>query len=463
MVAARPPRGLRVSSAATLAPAPGRDTWAPDTVAGVQDVIRSAVATRTPLRIVGRGTWLDGGHPTAADARPLRIDALAGVIDYTPGDLTLTARAGTTLSEIEAVVSAHSQWLPLDPPTVAEHGGTIGATVATASAGSLSHALGLPRDIVLGLEVVTGDGAVVRGGGRVVKNVAGFDLTRLMTGAWGTLGVITEVTVRLRGRPVHDETVVLARRRTRGTRAHAVTADRGVEELVKAMRLAPVTPLAAELLNPRLAAYLELPDAGDGPVAVIRLGGNTERVRGERAMLEGIGDVVTASDDVWTRLRRAELLVGVRGASPAFDGGTAGTAVLRWSQLPAYVANTWAHAHSACAAFPDALLHASLGRGIVRAVIPHCEPAPRAAAIAEEAGWARRDSASGWESATRPGQDVFAGTCVAERLPAWLWGAAGGDAMRDRLSRRVRRAFDPIHVLNRGILGEGPVDVADHD
>ena len=103
---------------------------------------------------------------------------------------------------------AEGQWLALDPFGSAH--GTLGATIATGSAGPLAHAFGTPRDNVLGIEAVTGTGEIVRAGGRVVKNVAGFDLTRLFTGAWGTLAVITEATVRLRALPERDQTIALA-------------------------------------------------------------------------------------------------------------------------------------------------------------------------------------------------------------------------------------------------------------
>jgi glycolate oxidase FAD binding subunit len=119
-----------------------------------------------------------------------------GIVEYTSGDLVITARAGTTLADLDTVLAEHGQWLPLDP-----EGGrdvTIGATVATCSYGPLAELYGTARDQVLGLTVVTGTGDIVRPGGRVVKNVAGFDLTRLMIGAWGTLGIITQVTLRVR-------------------------------------------------------------------------------------------------------------------------------------------------------------------------------------------------------------------------------------------------------------------------
>jgi len=160
----------------------------------VAEAVREAFDTGTPLRITGRAHWIDAGRPVAAK-KFLSLAPHSGVVDYVPGDLTITVRSGTTLSDIEKVTRVEGQWLPLDP-----HGnedGTIGATVATGSFGPLAHGFGRARDLVLGAEFVTGDCRVVRGGGRVVKNVAGFDLVRLITGSWGTIGVVTELTMRL--------------------------------------------------------------------------------------------------------------------------------------------------------------------------------------------------------------------------------------------------------------------------
>ena len=173
-----------------------------DTIAAA---IRESGVTRTPLRISGRSNWLDAGRPVRA-GKDLSLRDDTGVVSYVPGDLTLTVRAGTTLSEIERATLEHDQWLPLDPYGSSD--GTIGATIATASAGPLASAFGLPRDLLLGLEFVNGRGEIVRAGGKVVKNVAGFDLSRLITGSWGSLGVITEVTLRLYARPRADRTFV---------------------------------------------------------------------------------------------------------------------------------------------------------------------------------------------------------------------------------------------------------------
>ncbi len=167
--------------------------------------------TREPLRIVGGGTWLQGGGPWA-DATPVPVHGLRGVVEYTPGDLVITVRAGTTVAELAAITGEHAQMLALTPYGAPES--TIGAVIATAAPAPLAFGDFTVRDLVLGLQVITGSGEIIRAGGRVVKNVAGFDLVRLHTGAFGTLGVITEVSLRLHARPAVDTIVVGTLRQT---------------------------------------------------------------------------------------------------------------------------------------------------------------------------------------------------------------------------------------------------------
>ena len=175
----------------------------------IASVIRDAASSQTALRIVGRGTWLDAGDPVAAD-RDISLADDAAIVAYAPDDLTVTARAGTTLRDLALALARRDQWIALDPD-----GGqdiTIGATVATCSYGPAASQYGTARDQVLGMTVVLGTGDIVRPGGRVVKNVAGFDLTRLMIGAWGTLGVITEITLRVRSRVMRRDSIAHMRR-----------------------------------------------------------------------------------------------------------------------------------------------------------------------------------------------------------------------------------------------------------
>ena len=401
--------------------APG-EAWAPETASAVQDAVREAVTTRAAIRVAGGGSWLDAGRPVAPDARVLRLDALRGITQYTPGDLTLTARAGTPLHEIVDATAAERQWLALDPFATSDDGGSIGAAIATASAGPLAHALGMPRDVALGLEVVTGDGEIIRAGGRVVKNVAGYDLTRLMTGAWGTLGVITEVSVRLRARPEIDRTLALAR----------VGPSETAADVAAGFRTAAMEPLAAELLNPALATRLGVTATGSS-VLLLRLGGNAERVASEQSEAAKLGDGAEVDADVWRALRQCE-----RSLPSA--------AVVRWSQRPSLVPNTWRHAVVCCAGSPNALIHASLERGVVRAIIPTADAGTLSRVLRAE------DRPSGGRR--------FEGRRIAERLPAPLWSAEAAPEVTNRLARRVRLAFDPWHLLNPGILGEGTSDSA---
>src|SRR5688572_32685489 len=138
--------------------------FAARTVSDVVDAVREAYATANPLRIVGRGSWQRAGHPVIA-TRLLDVSRLSGITEYVPGDLTLTADAGTTLDEIAEATAAHGQWLPIDP--FGDPAGTLGATLATASAGPVSGRVGLPRDVTVGLSYVSGTGDVIHGGGQI--------------------------------------------------------------------------------------------------------------------------------------------------------------------------------------------------------------------------------------------------------------------------------------------------------
>jgi glycolate oxidase FAD binding subunit len=225
------------------------------------------------LRIVGGGTWLDAGHPVRA-ATELRLDAFAGVRAYVPADLTISIGAATTLAELNAVTQAHGQWCPLLP--WGDDRATIGAVIATATTGPAAAALGRPRDLVIGLECVDGLGRVIQAGGRVVKNVAGFDLTRMMTGAWGTLGVITEVHLRLRSTPAVDETWRVTPART------------GTSDALDAFLRGPYAPLAAHR---------------EGERWLVRIGGNAAFVAASRMALESIGACESLPETEWDRVR----------------------------------------------------------------------------------------------------------------------------------------------------------------
>jgi glycolate oxidase FAD binding subunit len=388
-----------------LSDAPAPPIGVPNDTGDVSALVRDAAARGTRLRLVGRGTWLDAGRPVAADAS-LPLERLTGVVDYVPGDLTLTARAATPLAEIARVTAAERQLLALDPLGTPD--GSLGATVATASAGPLAHAFGTPRDNVLGLTFVDGTGAVVRAGGRVVKNVAGFDLVRLLTGAWGTLGAITEVTVRLRPAPEIDATV-----------AAPVPNGSALAPFLAQLRAAPLAAWALEMVNGPLAERLGLVAR---PLLLARLAGNEPLVRAQRrtlAELAGVDDVADLPSDLWRRLRDAEPAVA---------------SVARVSARPTRLAELCAQLFSSAAAAVGLLAHASVDRGVVRFVLPGDTGF----------GLPRFDAGD-----ARP-------TVVVERLPGAVWRDHGAHLAPprapDRLTLGVRHAFDPNGILNPGIL-----------
>jgi len=382
----------------TLAPsaAPARNAALQE----IEELVHAALDAGRRLRIAGAGTWLDAGRPVDGDS-VVSTRALSGIVEYVPGDLTLTARAGTSLAEIRDATAAHRQWLALDP--CGSDDGTLGATVATASAGPLATAFGTPRDLVLGLEFISGTGAVVRGGGRVVKNVAGFDLVRLLTGSWGTLGVITEIAVRLHARPEADQSFVVQ------------IGDDDIERVRLAMRRLPFTLYACEVVNSALATTLGV---GASSAVLVRVGGNAELVDTARATLQEIGSPREVDADIWRRLRDAE---------------PAGATVFRVSNLSSKLRDTWRDVSAVQRRAANAMLHAAPARGTVRCIVPQSSDAT---AAVEQVISARGEAA-----------------VIGERLPRALW-AGIGSAMDDRLSRGIKRAFDPLRLLNRGIFGE---------
>ncbi|MEO8226180.1 MAG: FAD-binding oxidoreductase [Gemmatimonadota bacterium] len=209
----------------------------PDTTDGVAEVCRLAYEEGWKVRLEGQGTWLPADAP--ADLA-LSTRGLDQVVSVSPADLVATVQAGAPLEAVRRRLANDGMWLAIDPPGRPER--SIGSLVATATSGPLRLGFGPVRDHILGCAVATGDGRVVRAGGRVVKNVAGYDLTKLQVGGFGGFGVITELNVRLRALPRADATHT-----ARGTRDALTSAARD-------LTAAGVAPAALELLSPALAA-----------------------------------------------------------------------------------------------------------------------------------------------------------------------------------------------------------------
>ncbi len=190
------------------------ETFHPAHEAEVATLVTQALADGTPLWLTGSDTKAGWGGLPPASARRLSLTLVRGIENHDPGELVLTARAGTPLSEIRAVLAARNQRLPFDPPHPGplygdEADGTLGGAVATAWAGSRRLGGGSVRDHVLGVRAVSGRGEVFQAGGRVVKNVTGFDLARGLTGSFGTLAALTAVTVRVLPAPETARTLIL--------------------------------------------------------------------------------------------------------------------------------------------------------------------------------------------------------------------------------------------------------------
>ncbi len=165
------------------------------------DRIRAARADGTQLRIRGGGSKdaLAGGPahaPSVAEAAPLDTRAHTGITSYEPSELVITARAGTPLAELEATLAEQRQCLPFEPPHLGPNA-TLGGMVAAGLSGPARASVGAVRDFMLGASLINGQGEALVFGGQVMKNVAGYDVSRLMAGSWGTLGVLTDISLKV--------------------------------------------------------------------------------------------------------------------------------------------------------------------------------------------------------------------------------------------------------------------------
>jgi glycolate oxidase FAD binding subunit len=189
--------------------------------------LNAAVAVR------GAGSKADLGAPARSLDLLVRTAGLGGVLEYDPGDLVVRAGAGLTLAALQERLAAEGQWLGLDPP---EPGATLGGIVASAAGGPRRHRYGAVRDLLIGATFVLADGTCAKAGGKVVKNVAGYDLCKLLTGSLGTLAVLTELTFRLHPKPRSGAFVTMP----------VPDAD-GLAAVTETLRGSRLEPAAAEL------------------------------------------------------------------------------------------------------------------------------------------------------------------------------------------------------------------------
>jgi glycolate oxidase FAD binding subunit len=204
----------------------------PRDAAGVAAALQSAAAQNLAVTICGGGT-----KSLASGEIVLSTTRLTAPVDHVAGDLVATAPAGVTLEAMNDVLRREGQWLPLDPPRASR--ATIGGIVATNDSGPRRHRFGTPRDLIIGIEIALVNGRTAKAGGRVVKNVAGYDLSKLLCGSLGSLAVVTSATFKLSPVPPYSQTLV------------ATVSDIGqLGELALAIARVPVAPTAIELQSP---------------------------------------------------------------------------------------------------------------------------------------------------------------------------------------------------------------------
>ncbi len=176
-----------------------------DVSALLREQVLAAIANKTSLNIIGSSSKAFYGRP--AQGEPLVVADHRGIISYEPTELVMTARCGTRLADIEAVLAERGQMLAFEPPHFGSDA-TLGGIVATGLSGSRRPYAGAVRDVVLGVKLLNGHGEILKFGGEVMKNVAGFDVSRLMAGALGTLGVVLEISMKVLPRPEAETTLI---------------------------------------------------------------------------------------------------------------------------------------------------------------------------------------------------------------------------------------------------------------
>jgi len=387
-------------------------TVSPTSVEGVVEVLRAASAG--DFGVVPSGSGVDlGPVPPGGPFVVLSTVGLKGVEVYEPDDLTMSARAGSTLGDIAEVADPHGQWLPFDPPFAPSR--TLGGLAATGVRGPLAASYGAPRDHILGLTLVTGDGRVLRLGGRVMKNVAGFDLVKLAVGSRGTLGVVVSVNVRLFPRPEHEAALVL----------QAEAPDQ-LMTAARAVATAPVLPASMVLVSgPGSEVFGDPPgpDASVGAVApqaalVVRVHGAPETVAADASRLQA-------------HVGRDFRVVEGEAAAALFaklrDHAASATVVVRVSTLPTRLRDAVAAANALSYSVQLAV-NPMMGRLRAATAITTTEDLERLARTALDLG----------------------GSCVLERAPADVripLPGSGADGRVATLVRELADRFDPQRVL----------------
>ena len=406
----------------TLKPRDGKDAEA---------AVQWALAEGKALELVGQGSKRAIGRPAQTDLT-LDLSGLSGVTLYEPEELVLSAKAGTPLAEVEALVAAKGQQLAFEPMDYAQilgafsGRGTIGGALATNLSGPRRVKAGAARDHFLGLTAVSGRGETFKSGGRVVKNVTGYDLCKLIAGSWGTLAAMTEVTIKTLPRPETEQTLLI----------RALDPQRAVEAMTAAIGSSCDVSGAAHL-PAGVAARIpsgEIAGAG-GAVTALRLEGFSPSVAHRKRMLEALmkpfGDLVSVGEVVSQALWRA-----VRDVTPfAASRNGVDRPLWRVSTAP----NRGAELAAMVAKRAEAQMLYDWAGGLIWLALDPSDDAGAALvrrAVAAIGGHATLIRAP---ASTRAAIDVF----------------EPQDAAVAALTKRVKESFDPKGVLNPGRMWAG--------
>ena len=358
----------------------------------------------------GSGTHVHVGNLPARYDVALSTAEMAGVLQHNAPDMTVTVSAGMTLESLAEVLREAGQWLPLDPPW--PEAVTVGGLIAADLNGGLRSSHGKVRDYLIGLRAVIGAGDLVRGGGQVVKNVAGYDIPKLMTGSFGTLGVIVEATFKVRPLPPADLTVALPE-----------VSMQGAFERVDAIVNARVAPWTLDVIDAAAANAVGL---GSRPHVLARFGGEAPEVHEQ---LDRLANVLAGSE---------RLPQGVAAQLRNFPLQGPGSVAVRLSLLPKELPGMLEAIEAEARAFgaiPSMVVHAASGVARLR-----IEAEGNSPGIVPFLHWLR--------FATRQRR----GYAFVEQLPVELkreidvWGPS---PLLD-LMRGVKRAFDPKDVFSPG-------------
>jgi glycolate oxidase FAD binding subunit len=385
----------------------------------IADAIRDAAQKGASLEIVSAGTKRDLGR-AGSTAATLDVAAISGILKYEPEELVLTVRAGTPVAEIEAVLGEKKQMLGFAPADWGLMFGapcgraTLAGIVATNACGSRKVKAGAVRDHVIGCRFVNGSGEAIKAGGRVIKNVTGFDLPKLMCGAFGTLGVLTELTMRVSPAPERVAGLVIL----------YCAAETGLGVLRRAARLA-VDASGLAYLPHHAMARSEMLDADGSGIALIRVDGTAPAVSEKLALLRS---EFADHDLALLEADRTDALFREIGNGDFF--AKADSDIWRLC-VPA------SHGHRAAQAMDTGFWYADWAGGLLWLEAPaNDESTAKFRAITKRFG--------GHATLMRASREARASLAVFEpEAPA-----------RAALTRAVKAAFDPKHILNPGRMFE---------